>query len=304
MVHHLPEHAGLLVLEFVHILNGLLEHCHDAAVLVVQLLVHPLQHVHHGYHEPAHGTQPEVGAAAGDGVGPVHLAALVVAVVVQAGFFVPHVLFDVHELLVAVDAALHLVKAGLVLHVEGLGHVGAVQPHLPRVDVLVPEIPLFGAGLGGQLAADGLDGLAVLFIPKDIVQGEQVFALIHVIQIVLLGVVGLDGAILLHKGINEALGEVQILLVAGGLVQAQAGRDHAAVDVVPLVGLAAAHLLDVPHGCFGAGIGDQVVHVIAQHGKNFFMGHGISPPQNGRHLQSAGVRPRSPRSSRCAGRSP
>ena len=140
--------------------------------------------------------------------------------VVQAGLFVPHVLFDVHKLLVAVNTALHLVVAGLVLHVEGLGHVGAVQPHLPRVDVLVPEVALFGAGLGGQLAADGLDGLAVLFIPKDIVQGEQVLALIHVIQIVLLGVVGLDGAILLHKGINEALGEVQILLVAGGLVQA------------------------------------------------------------------------------------
>ena len=287
-----------------HILNGLLEHCHDAAVLVVQLLVHPLQHVHHGYHEPAHGTQPEVGAAAGDGVGPVHLAALVVAVVVQAGLLVPHVLLDVHELLVAVNAALHLVVAGLVLHIEGLGHVGAVQPDLPRINVLVPEVALPGAGLGEQLAADGVDGLAVLLVPVDIIQNEQVLALIHVVQIVLLGVVGLDGAILLHKGINEALGEVQILLVAGGLVQAQAGGDHAAVDVVPLVGLAAAHLFDVPHGCFGAGIGDQVVHVIAQHGKNFFMGHGISPPQNGRHLQSAGVRPRSPRSSRCAGRSP
>ena len=286
-----------------HILNGLAELCHDAAVLVVQLLVHPLQHIHHGHHEPAHGPQPEVGAAAGHGVSPVHLAALVVAVVVQAGLFVPHVLFDVHELLVAVDAALHLVKAGLVLHVEGLRHIGAIQPHLPRIDVLVPEVALLGAGLGEQLAADGVNGPAVLLIPEDVVQGEQVLALVYVVQVILLGVIGLDGAILLHKEVDEVLGEAQVLLVPGGLVQAQAGRDHAAVDVVPLVGLAAAHLLDVPHGCFGAGIGDQVVHVIAQHGKNFFMGHGISPPQNGRHLQSAGVRPRSPRSSRCAGRS-
>ena len=69
VVHHLPEHAGLLVLELVDVLNGLLEHRHDAAVLVVELLVHPLQHVHHRHHEPAHGPQPEVGAAAGDGVG-------------------------------------------------------------------------------------------------------------------------------------------------------------------------------------------------------------------------------------------
>ena len=125
--------------------------------------------------------------------------------VVQAGGFVPHVLLDVHELLVAVDAALHLVVAGLILHVEGLGHVGAVQPHLPRIDVLVPEVALLGAGLGEQLAADGVDGLAVLLVPEDVVQDEQVLALIHVVQVVLLGVVGLDGAVLLHKVVDESL---------------------------------------------------------------------------------------------------
>ena len=199
---------------------------------------------------------------------------LIVAVVVQAGLFVPHVLFDVHKLLVAVNAALHLVVAGLVLHVEGLGHVGAVQPDLPGVDILVPEVTLLGAGLGEQLAADGVNGPAVLLIPEDVVQGEQVLALIHVVQVVLLGVIGPDGAILLHKEVDEVLGEAQVLLVPGGLVQAQTGRDHAAVDVVPLVGLAAAHLFNVPHGGLGAGIGDQVVHIVAQQGENFFMGHG------------------------------
>ena len=84
----------------------------------------------------------------------------------------------------------------------------------------MPEVALLGAGLGEQLAADSVDGLAVLLVPVDIIQNEQVLALIHVVQIILLGVVGLDGAILLNKVINEALGEVQILLVAGGLVQA------------------------------------------------------------------------------------
>ena len=101
--------------------------------------------------------------------------------VVQAGGFVPHVLLDVHELLVAVDAALHLVVAGLILHVEGLGHIGAVQPHLPGIDVLVPEVALLGAGLGEQLAADGVDGLTVLLVPEDVVQDEQVLALIHIV---------------------------------------------------------------------------------------------------------------------------
>ena len=84
VVDDLPEHPGLLVLELVHILHSLFEHSHDAAILVVQLLVHALQHIHHCHKEPAHGAQPEVGAAAGLRVCPIHLAALVVAVVVQA----------------------------------------------------------------------------------------------------------------------------------------------------------------------------------------------------------------------------
>ena len=53
---------------------------------------------------------------------------------------------------------------------------------------------------------------------------------------------GLDSAVRLHKVVDKLLGKLQILLVTSGLVQAQAGGDHAAIDVVPLVGLAAAHL--------------------------------------------------------------
>src|SRR5699024_3347157 len=93
--------------------------------------------------------------------------------------------------------------------------------------------------------------------------------LVDVVQVVLLGVVGLDAAVGLDEPVDEVLGKIQVLPVAGGVVQAQAGGDHAPVDVVPLVGLAAAHLFDVPHGGLGAGMGDQVVHVLAQHGQNF-----------------------------------
>ena len=105
LVDDLPEHAALGILERDHCVHGVFEHRHDCAVLIVEHIVHALKHVDHRNKEPAHGTQPEVGAAAGHGVGPVHLAALVIAVVVQAGFGVLHVLLDIHELFVAVNAA-------------------------------------------------------------------------------------------------------------------------------------------------------------------------------------------------------
>ena len=156
----------------------------------------------------------KIGAAAGLGVRPVHLAALVVAVVVQAGLGVLHVLLDVHELLVAVNAAVHPVAACLILHVEGLGHVGAVQPDLVGIDLLVPEVALLGAGLGLQLAADRLNGVAVALVAGQVVQRKQVFALVDVVQVVLGGVVGLNDAVVLDKVVQKLFGEVQKLLVA------------------------------------------------------------------------------------------
>ena len=110
------------------------------------------------------------------GVRPVHLAALVVAVVVQAGLGVLHVLLDVHELFVAVNAAVHPVAACLILHIKGLGHVSAVQPDLVGIDLLVPEVALLRAGLGLQLAADRLNGVAVALVAGQVVQRKQVFA--------------------------------------------------------------------------------------------------------------------------------
>ena len=37
----------------------------------------------------------------------------------------------------------------------------------------MPEVALLGAGLGEQLAADGVDGLTVLLVPEDVVQDEH-----------------------------------------------------------------------------------------------------------------------------------
>ena len=195
--------------------------------------------------------------------------------VVQAGFGVSHVLFDVHELLITVLAALHAVVAGLVFHVEWLRHIGAVQPNLPRVDGFVPEIAILGAGLGVQLGADGVDSIPVALFAGQINQGKQVFALVDVVQVMLVGVKGVDLAAILDKVVYKIAGELQELFIPGGLVQAQAGGDHAAVHIVPFIGLAAAHLFNVPQWGFGRAAGNQIIHIIAQGGQNLFMGHGL-----------------------------
>ena len=92
-----------------------------------------------------------------------------------------------------------------------LRHIGAVQPNLPRVDGFVPEIAILGAGLGVQLGADGVDGIPVALFAGQINQGKQVFALVDVVQVMLVGVKGVDLAAILDKVVYKIAGELQEL---------------------------------------------------------------------------------------------
>ena len=56
------------------------------------------------------------------------------------------------------------VAVGFLLVMGEVLIAGAAQPDLPGVDVFVPEVALPGAGLGLQLAADNINGLAVFLL--------------------------------------------------------------------------------------------------------------------------------------------
>lgn len=65
------------------------------------------------------------------------------------------------KLLVAVPAIFSFVIGKLILHVERLGHVEAIQPDLLGIDLLMPEVAGGGAGLFLELAVHSMDGLLV-----------------------------------------------------------------------------------------------------------------------------------------------
>ncbi len=261
LVRHLVEHA-LLALERRERVREVLHQADEEALLVVEGLVGRLRGLDQREGEPAERAQPEVRAAAGDRVRPVHLTALVVAVIVEAGDRVLHVGFYIFKLVNDVLALLHLREAGLVAHVERLRHVEAVQPDLVRVDVLVPEAAFLRARHRVELGADKVERLPVLFIAGLVVEKEQVRRGVDVVEVVLLDVVGPDRPVLPDKEIDELLRKIKILLLARDLVEGEDGGDHAAVDVVPLVLLALADHLLVPHGLLSAGICQQIRDIL------------------------------------------
>ena len=125
-------------------------------------------------------------------------------------------------------------------------HVHAVEPNLVGVDGLVPEDALFGARLGLELTVNGVHGGTVLGLAHQVIQLIEGLARVDVVEVVLLGVVMLDGAVFLDKEVDIVVGEGQVALLTRDLVQLDECLDHAAIDVVPGVLLAGTELFDVP----------------------------------------------------------
>ena len=263
-VDDLVPHAGLLVLIRQHGVDQVVEHLADLVLLGRHRRRHELPGIDERHGKPTLGTQPEVGRKAGDRIAPELLAARVVGVIVQTVERVAHQVVHDLEHMEAVRTGATVVEAQLVLHVERLGHVHAVEPNLVGVDGLVPKHALFGARLGLELTVNGVHGGTVFGLAHQAIQLIEGLARVYVVEVVLLGLVMLDGAVFLDKEVDVVVGKRQIALLTRNLVQLDERLDHAAIDVVPGVLLAGTELFDVPSGCLRRRCLDQLLDVAIQ----------------------------------------
>ena len=174
-------HAGLLVLIRQHGVDQVVEHLADLVLLGRHRGRHELPRIDKRHGKPALGAQPEVSRKAGDRIAPELLAARVVGVIVQTVERVAHKIVHDLEHMEAVRAGATVVEAQLVLHVERLGHVHAVEPNLVGVDGLMPKHALFGARLGLELAIDRVHGGAVLGLAHQVIELVEGLARIDVV---------------------------------------------------------------------------------------------------------------------------
>jgi len=164
----------------------------------------------------------------------------------------------------AVRAGTTVVEAQFVLHIERLRHIHAVEPDLVGIDGLVPKHALFGARLGLELAVNGVHGGAVFGLAHQIVELIEGLARVDVVEVVLLGLVVLDGAVVLDKKVDVVVGKGQVALLTRDLVQLDERLDHAAIDIVPGVLLAGTELFDVPGRCLRRRGLDQLLDIAVQ----------------------------------------
>ena len=95
-----------------------------------------------------------------------------------------------------------LAEVLFIQRLEYLGHIDAVQPHLVRIDILVPVVAGRGPRLFPQRFPQDIRSLPVLFLSGLLIQFKQHPAFVDVVQSVLLRVICLDGAVLQDEPVN------------------------------------------------------------------------------------------------------
>ena len=215
---------------------------------------------------PANASQPKRSGSSGVGIGPEGLPAGVIAVAVQPLF--RHIHPSPYCLNLAQDVGkIAAAEAGFVQGAEGLGHINAVQPHLIRVYRLVPEVSLRRPRLKIQLSAQNFSGFPVFFLSRLFVQGEQRPSLVDVVQTALLRGICADAPVLPDEAVYKALCKGKISLVSGDLGHRQQGRQHTAVNIVPVGFFSLPDALHVPHGTLRRGFLNQPLNI----GVNLFV---------------------------------
>ncbi len=191
--------------------------------------------------------------------------------IVQTVAQVPHIPIHVHKLLITVPAVLPVIISEFILHIEGLGHIQAIQPDLVGIDLFMPEITFRSPGLAFQLTVYGIDGFAVLFLAGEFVQIEKSLSGIDVVQIILQRVIGLDRAVFTDKIVDEFVGEFQVFRILLDVIQLQYSLDHTAVNIVPGRLPSLFDFLDIPYRSLGTAFLQQLVDVTVQNFHNTYL---------------------------------
>ncbi len=80
-----------------------------------------------------------------------------------------------------------------------------IQPHLVRIDLLVPEAAAGCARLVAELAAQQFEGGSIAPITGAVIEGEQQLAWVDLIEVEFTHPVGANFAIFVHKVIHPCL---------------------------------------------------------------------------------------------------
>ena len=142
--------------------------------------------------------------------------------------------------------SLRLVVAVSVFRQVRHAHIDAVQPHLVRIDLLMPETSVLVPGLPVELGTNQVQSFLILRVFRLLVDAEQDLARIDAVEAVFLYLVLLDGAVGIDHGIGIRQGIIEKLRVAITVVHIEHRSQFQPMTIVPLQSR-----LEIKHPRFG-----------------------------------------------------
>ena len=172
-------------------------------------------------------------------------------VVIETGLRIAQVPRNKQELTSNIVHRRRISMTQRVLRIERLGHVQAVEPHLLRIDLLVPESALRRSRLRSKLLAECVRRLRVSNVVSGLEQKKQHSSFVDLIEIELGWAIALDRAIGMHERIDALLQVARILAIVRRVANALDPEQDETRGVVPLViddRIARDHRLGDPDG--------------------------------------------------------
>jgi hypothetical protein len=152
----------------------------------------------------------------------------------QTGLWIAGVLFNEFELVGHIFQELQLVESQSIFCIERGGHVKPVQPHLKRIDFLMPEASALGTGLLLELAVQELERFGITLITGAPVKRKQELARIDLVEIELAGTIGANITLLGHEVIHPVMDKVLKTFIACSRANSRKGLHKQAMLIVPL----------------------------------------------------------------------
>ena len=144
---------------------------------------------------PPNGTPPEILRTARPGVRPPLRFAFIPAVKIEAGGTIRIMRCRKNKLFRDVVKGCRILCHRGVQGIEWLSHIQTIQPHLVRVDPLVPESAFARPWLLSQLAAKRIGSSTIFLFARQRINPEQSFARCDVIQLIFIESIGVDRAV-------------------------------------------------------------------------------------------------------------
>ena len=197
------------------------------------MLRNKLQRINQSHRIPPHRTSPSVLGLSRDGIRPTFGAAHVRRMAIKPVLWIVCVAGTGHKLIDYIRISLRKIITERIFRVERSSHINAVQPHLMRVNLFVPEAAIRIARLPFELAVKQIERFLILRILRLLINTEKDFTGVDTVETVIGQLISGNRPVFMYHCVCISDGVITNLLIAIRIIYIEHSPQFKSVTIVP-----------------------------------------------------------------------